>query len=66
MKFYKIVGVSRDGKLEKRFASSKDEAASQRKDLNQHFDVPRDNIVTEDIEVEPNKAGILDALNNHC
>lgn len=66
MKLYKITGVARSGDKKKMFAGSQSEAGKVRKSLNSDCDVPRENITTEEIEVAPNKAGILAALNEHC
>ena len=66
MKLYKIVGTSRSGEKHKRFVGSQSDAGSTRKTLNGECDVPRDAIETVEIDVEPNKAGILAALNEHC
>jgi hypothetical protein len=66
MRFQKITGISRNGSKHVRFAGSQSEAASVRKTLNRDCDVPRDAISTDEIDIEPNKAGILAALNQHC
>lgn len=68
MKFQKITAlkIGNDRFLPvRRFASSLDGAATARRELTKQG-YKREELTTEEIEVQPTKAGILDALNKHC